>query len=448
MNNNKILAIDVGTTSLKMGIFSESLHRDGFYEHTYPVNIFEDEKAEIDPEVWWTSIVKGCRLFGEKLKEVRLVSFSVTSPGLVAMDRQGRALTKAILFLDQRSHKQAAYIIKTLGRDALLEKGGNLPVSGGSSLSSMLWIRDNLPEVYTQTYKFGHTNTYLIYKLTKQWAIDPSTTSITGLYNTKKNDLTWNTEFLEKLSLPEEKLPDLYQSFQEVGEITDDVARLLGLPPSCKVLCGGNDAVLSAFSAGVNTPGDILHISGTCDIMMVCLDKPVGSSTYNIRSHILPDRWLTLFVLNTGGKSLEWFHSVFCSEMSADTFYLEYIPEVIEKKINGRCPLYKPFLQGSRYSRQLLKAGFSGIGVTTTRDDFLIAILKGNNLYLASHLAEITKVVQCTDRIKITGRAAKIPNMEKAMRKWIGEYHYTYIEQSSLHGAAKLGEIYYKQLKT
>jgi xylulokinase len=448
MKNNKILAIDVGTTSLKMGIFSTSLHREDFYEQPYQVNIFADEKAEIDPEVWWAAIVKGCRSFGNKRKEVSLVSFSVTSPGLVAMDRQGRALTKAILFLDQRSHQQASRIIKTIGKETLLEKAGNLPASGGSSLSSILWIRDNLPEVYKKTYKFGHTNTYLIHKLTKHWAIDPSTTSITGLYNTKKNDLTWNADFLERLSLPEEKLPDLYPSFQEVGEITNDVSALLGLPPSCKVLCGGNDAVLSAFSAGLNTPGDILHISGTCDIMMVCLDKPVGSASYNLRSHILPDRWLTLFVLNTGGKSLEWFHSVFCSEMSADAFYLEYLPEVIEKKINAKCPMYEPFLQGSRYSTKWLKAGFSGIDVTTTRDDFMIALLKGNNLYLASHLKEIAKVVNLNKRIKITGGAVQIPHMDKVKQKWIGDYHYTPIEQSALQGAAKLGKIDYKPLKT
>jgi sugar (pentulose or hexulose) kinase len=442
--SRKILAVDVGTTSFKMGIFDESLSMEKIYQQNYNVDIFNGEKAEIDPEIWWKHLMIGCNSIGTELREVEVVAFSVTTPGLVAMDEFGLALTKAILFLDQRSHSQASFIRNKIGEVRLLEKACNLPVSGGSSLSSILWIKENLPDVYEKTYKFGHTNTFLIHKLTKKWAIDPSTTSITGLYNTKENNLTWNSEFLNELSLAEDKLPDLVQSYQEVGKIDTEIAELLGLPSTCKVLCGGNDAVLSAFSADINKPGEILLISGTCDIMMVCLDNAQGSANYNIRSHILPDLWITLFVLNTGGKSLEWFHSVFCSEMSDDKYYNENIPNVIDKKIESEIPSYTPFLQGSRYSVEALKAGFSGIDVNTTRDDFLMAILKGNNLYLASHLSDVMKVVKPGSKIKLTGGAGNIRNMEKVRRKWIGDYQFEYIEQSSLQGAAKLGKLYFE----
>ncbi len=443
---NKILSIDVGTTNFKMGIFDDALNLEHIYHENYEIDIFIDDKAEIDPEIWWDQLKKGCKSLGDKLLDVTVIAFSVTTPGLVAMDKNGDALTKAILFLDQRSHKQASEIRNIIGIENLLEKACNLPVSGGSSLSSILWIKENLPEVYNKTYKFGHTNTFLVHKLTKKWAIDPSTTSITGMYNTKENNLTWNSEILEKLSLSEDLLPELYQSYQSVGSIEIDVANLLGLPTSCKILCGGNDAVLSAFSADINKPGDVLHISGTCDIMMVCLDSPKGSAGYNIRSHILPDLWLTLFVLNTGGKSLDWFKSVFCNEMTVHEFYNDYIPKVIENKLNDEVPSYEPFLQGSRYSTQALKASFSGLNVNTTRDDFLMAMLKGNNLYLSSHLSEVSAVVKLNQTLKLTGGAVNIRNMEEVKRKWIGEYQFNYIDQSSLHGAAKLGKLYFENL--
>ena len=443
----KILGIDVGTTNLKMGIFNESIENEKFYNQHYNVNIIDGRNAEIDPEIWWMAILNGCKSFSGYLKDVEIIAFSVTSPGLIAMDKDGNALTKAILFMDQRSHKQAAHIVSTIGSSTLLEKAGNLPVSGGSSLCSIQWIKENLPEIYSRTFKFGHTNTYLIYKLTKKWAIDPSTTSNTGLYNTRDQDLTWNSDFLEKLSISKDKLPDLFQSYQSVGNIEKRMAELLGLPESCKVLCGGNDAVLSAFSAGLTSQGEILHISGTCDIMMVCLDRLAGSPNYNIRSHILPDLWLTLFVLNTGGKSIEWFHSVFCSEMSNDDYYNKYIPHVIEKEINEEQPIYEPFLNGSRYSTELLKADFLGFDINATRDDFLMAILKGNNQYMASHLSEVSKFTNLGKSIKLTGGAMNIPSMSIIKRKWIGEYQYKYIDQSSLHGAAKLGKLYYDNLK-
>lgn len=443
----KILAIDVGTTHLKMGIFNEELIAEHFYQQNYETEIFAGEKAEIDPEIWWQQIVRGCKLFGEKLKEVSLVSFSVTTPGLVAMDEYGNPLTKAILFLDQRSHVQAEEIIRKTGRDKLLQKACNLPVSGGSSLSSILWIKQNLPETYQNTFRFGHTNTFLVHKLTGKWAIDPSTTSITGMYDTLKNDLSWNSEILKDLDIPETMLPKLVQSFEPVGFVKPEVAGILGLPESCQVLCGGNDAVLSAFSADINQPGDILHISGTCDIMMVCLDHPVGSAAYNIRSHILPGLWLTLFVLNTGGKSLEWFHSVFCREMQAEEFYNHYLPEVIGSKLSAHVPDYIPFLQGSRYSTEALKASFSGLDVNTSREDFLMALLKGNNRYLASHLEEVSSVTKLNKTLYLTGGAVSIGNMIDVKRKYFGEYQFIHIDQSSLHGAAKLGKIFFEKLK-
>ena len=77
-----------------------------------------------------------------------------------------------------------------MGEDYFLKETCNLPVSGGSSLCSILWIRENQPEVWEQAVKFGHTNTYMVKRMTGNWAIDPSTVSITGLYNAAANDLT------------------------------------------------------------------------------------------------------------------------------------------------------------------------------------------------------------------------------------------------------------------
>jgi hypothetical protein len=54
------------------------------------------------------------------------------------------------------------------------------------------------------------------------------------------------------------------------------------------------------------------------------------------------------------------------------------------------------------------------------------------------------KVVKPGSKIKLTGGAGNIRNMEKVRRKWIGDYQFEYIEQSSLQGAAKLGKLYFE----
>jgi sugar (pentulose or hexulose) kinase len=445
-----ILAIDVGTTAFKMGVFTPSLEKKCEASRLYDVNLYGQGKADIEPAKWWQALRECCAELKDFLLPVGVIAFSVTTPGLVPMAEDGTALGPAILFFDGRSHKQAGEIRQLVGEEKFLRETANLPVSGGSSLCSILWIRENQPDVWKATAKFGHCNTYMVKRFTGQWAIDPSTTSITGLYNTVRHDLTWNQDVLALAEVSEPKLPRLMQSYHRAGTIRPEVAMELGLPQDCDVLCGGNDAVLAALSGGLTGPGDINNISGTCEITSVCTDSPVSSRNFNVRCHVIPNRWVTFFVLNTGGKALEWFHSVFCQDMSQDRFFDEYLPRVLDdfftsedpERVEAELPLYVPFLQGSRYSLEQLKASFSGLTLETTRERMLLGLIKGNAAYHGQHLKEVAGLVKLGRRVMTTGGGAKIKGFLEVKKRWTGDFDYQYQDQSSLLGAAMLGEFY------
>ena len=199
-------------------------------------------------------------------------------------------------------------------------------MSGGSSLSSILWFRDERPEIWAATAKFGHCNTYLVKRMTGRWAIDPSTTSITGLYNTARNDLTWNQAVLASRASPRTGCHRSCRPTSRSVRCCPQSPEELGLPRGCAVLCGGNDAVLAALSGGLTEPGDINIISGTCDIANVCTDRPIASRNLQRPVPCRPGRWLTFFVLNAGGEALEWFRRIACSELRRGEFYGEYLP--------------------------------------------------------------------------------------------------------------------------
>jgi xylulokinase len=237
-----ILSLDVGTTSFKAGVFSPDLEKRCEVSRGYQVNYYDRGKADIEPEKWWNALREVCAEIGPLLDKVGVVSFSVTTPGMTPMAEDGTAVGPAILMLDGRSHKQAREVRELVGEEKFLREGCNLPVSGGSSLCSFLWIRENQPEVWKRVAKFGHCNTYMSKRFTGLWAIDPATTSITGLYNTTKHDLTWNQDVLRAVGLPEELFPPLMPSYHRVGPILPAVARELGLPKDCEVLCGGNSS--------------------------------------------------------------------------------------------------------------------------------------------------------------------------------------------------------------
>ena len=445
-----ILAVDVGTSGLKLGVYAPDLELRTSVSREYAPDFRDGGKADVRPETWWDAIASACAEVDTGLAEVGVVSLSVTTPGLTPMAADGQALGPAILFLDGRSHEQAAAIRSSVGEERFLAEACNLPVSGGSSLASILWIRDHQPDVWAQAAMFGHTNTYVARRMTGAWAVDPSTTSITGLYATTSNDLTWNADVLEAAGLDPARLPALMHSYDPVGEVLPPVADELGLPRDAVVLCGGNDAALAAWSGGLSDPGDINIISGTCDIANVCTDTPVASREFNVRAHVLPGRWLTFFVLNTGGVAYDWFHQTMCREMDADEFYGEYLPSTLEgfladPDIEAReaaLPDYAPYLGGSRYSLEPLTAAYSGVGLQTSRDDLLLAMIRGNLRYLGQHLEQVSELVLVNRVVGISGGAARIRGMLAARVRWTGDYEYRFQDQSSMLGAAMLGRIY------
>ena len=437
-----ILAADIGTTGMKIGIFrvvEGTLSPISQFSQGYEVNIYNGGLfGDIEQDKWKRAFAAGCRAMGDVVSSVDVVSLSGTTPGLTAMDEHGEALYPAILMLDQRSRKQAQYIIETIGIKMLLDTTGNMPVAGGCSLASILWIRDNHPEIFKKTHTFGHSNTYIARWLTGQAAIDPSSASLTALYNTVANDLSWNQDIAGAFGISLERLPRIIPAYASVGRMSASAAGQLGFKKEPAVLIGGNDAALAAYSMGINDPGDIINVNGTCEITLVCLDRCIPSANYNIRAAVQPGRWLTLYVMNAGGKALDWFKGLFCSELSDEEFYERFLPAAIENWLDLRGAVtYVPYLMGSRYSAEPLRAQLLGLTHQTSREEILAAIVRGLCEYQKAHLDEIAKEVPLKDVIHVTGGAFN-PALLRAKARWMRDCQYVYQEQSSLKGAAML----------
>ena len=439
----RILGVDVGTTSMKMGVFEESedsvtLVRQ--FSQEYPINTYNDGLfSDIEPQNWQQAFIAGCKVLEDLLADVEAIALSGTTPGFTAMDAEGKALYPAILMLDQRSRQQAQRIIDVVGMKTLLAGTANMPVAGGCSLASLLWMKDNLPEIYNKTAVFGHSNTFMAKWLTGSFAIDPSSASLSSLYNTVKNDRTWNGEIAGAFDISLEHLPPVIAAYESPGRLRPELASQLGLTREPPVVIGGNDAVLAAYSLGIKDPGETMNINGTCEITLVCLPKCYPSRNYNIRCHAVPGRWLTLYVMNALGVAYEWFRKIFCSEMSSDAFYGAFMSKAIDGWLERESGVtYTPYLMGSRYSLEPLRAEFLGLTQETSREELLAALVRGLCLYQREHLKEIAMEIPLKDEIRVTGGALN-PSLIRAKARWMHACRYVFEEQSSLKGAALLG---------
>ena len=168
-----LLGIDLGTSSLKLGLFAVTGRLLSLEQIHYDVGFPRPGYTEIDPEVWWQAVRLGLsKINKDLLGKVKAIGLSVLYPALIAMDRNGRALRPAILYSDRRSASQLKSLDRIMKISTVEKLIGNRVMPGTCSLTSVQWIREVEPAVYSQTYSFGHANTFLAHRLTGNFAMD------------------------------------------------------------------------------------------------------------------------------------------------------------------------------------------------------------------------------------------------------------------------------------
>ncbi|MFQ5843345.1 MAG: FGGY-family carbohydrate kinase, partial [Thermodesulfobacteriota bacterium] len=220
---NRILAIDVGTQSLRACVFDRDFTALEKKQISYAPQVKGKNWVEIDAEVLWNAFIKACTRL-RAAKEVEGISFSTLCPSLVPMDADGKSLGPMILHLDRRSYRQALWALDRVGEERFLRIAGNLPIPGGISLTSLLWVKENEPSIYhRRDVVFGHGVTFFMKRLTGGFFIDPSNASFTGLYDTVGYG-DWDDRVLADLEIEREKLPQVAMSTTVVGELDGKVA--------------------------------------------------------------------------------------------------------------------------------------------------------------------------------------------------------------------------------
>jgi len=278
--------------------------------------------------------------------------------------------------------------------------------------------------------------------------MDASTGSLTALFNTTRPERGWNLEIVRELGIPEEKLPPFVNSWEVLGTLKPEMAKKLNLKAGIPVLMGGNDVACADLSVGLYEQGKMVDILGTCEILTTCLETPILSPKHSIRSHVIPGRWITMFVLNTGGEAFKWFANVFCRDMSLDNFFKDFLPEalrkVLEREKEGEVldlPSFLPYLSGDRYSVENIWASITNLHLSHNREDILVGMVKTSMELVAEHLKELSKKVKLSQEMILTGGAIN-PVFIEAKRRWMGEFKYVIKEQSSLQGCAVLGKMF------
>lgn len=401
-----ILSVDFGTSSVKVAILDEQNKIVDSASAEYNYTVTNKDWVVIETEALYLGFIEAIQDLKEYLPKVKIIAYDTFSPSMTFMDENGDALYPTITHLDRRAKKQSKDICEVMGEHHFQSITGILPFIGGASITTVMWIKENLPEIFSKTYKFAHLSTYFYKKLTGIWATDPVNASMTGMYETVL-DRNWSKEICDQFEIPMDKLPDIHPAGSVLGFLLPDQAKILGLSANIPVVLGTNDAAAAQIGAGNTSPGDILNTSGSSEMVSILTNIPIVNEKYYLRKAATPGLW-QIYATTLGGFGLEWFRKEICDDMEKDEYYSKYVPEVIGKKENEIRSSFLPYMAGDRQSLETKQGSFNGLTLATRREDMLLAMLYSTNDVMAVTLNLARKILPLSDSVKITGGLTSI----------------------------------------
>lgn len=210
------LGVDLGTSSVKLvladgeGRIIDSASKD------YPLYLPENGWSEQNPDDWYAAVLDCVTALGKshKLADIRGISFSGQMHGLVVLDADDKVIRPAILWNDNRTTEECAYLNNTVGKDNLLKWVGNVAFTGFTA-PKLMWLRKHEPENFRRIAKIMLPKDYIAYKISGVFASDVSDDSGTLYFDVKNR--TWSKPMLDIIGITEDKLPAIYDSTDVVG---------------------------------------------------------------------------------------------------------------------------------------------------------------------------------------------------------------------------------------
>jgi xylulokinase len=419
-SNKYILAIDHGTSGAKVALVSTRGDVVDWEFQEVKLYLDKDGKAEQDPAEWWTAIKSMAKkVIGKGTVPVdEIVGVCNTSQwsGTVAVDKDGNHLMNSIIWMDTRG----AYIMERLHKGLITVSGYNLfklvkwigitgggPTrSGKDSIAHILYIKEQLPEIYKSTYKFLEPQDYVNAQLTGKIAASYASVQLNWITDIRDiNNITYSKPLMKMLGVDQAKFPELKHSTDVLGPVLDSVADELGLNRGTKVVMGAPD--LHAATVGSGAVGNFEgHICiGTSDWLLCHVPYKKTDAFHNMGSlpSAFPGRYMLSNEQELAGGCLSFlrdkvlYHKdeLLKEERVPDVYKIfDRMVEHVEPGCNNL--IFTPWLFGERapVDEHAIRGGLHNLSLEMNREHIIRAIFEGvafNVRWLLGHVENYIK---------------------------------------------------------
>lgn len=313
-----LLGIDYGTGGAKCAIIDSGgkVLASSFEE--YPFIHERPGWSEHDAANYW-EVAK--RLIGSAVadaridpKDIRGIGASSALPSMVMVDSDHKPVHRAYNLMDRRATAEVQWLKEHIGDDRMFYTSA-YRVEDHPSLVNLLWEKRNRPESYGRIWKSLTIDGFIALKLTNVPAISYSGAAFFGVgFDLRKR--TFDPDIMAEIGIPEDLMPDIYESTDIIGEVTREAAEETGLAPGIPVAAGQVDCNASWIGAGAVEAGDIQSNLGTVgnfgviytDIEFAFSD--IGRMLMNF-PYTTKNTYITVPTTLTGGQTIRFIRDAF-----------------------------------------------------------------------------------------------------------------------------------------
>ncbi|MHA1260538.1 MAG: xylulokinase [Candidatus Freyarchaeota archaeon] len=398
MAESLFLLYDAGTTSLKTCLMDSKFNILGIEVESYPIYFPKKGYAEQDPLEWWNAVVRTTNKLVDEanvdVSKIAAVSFGGQALSTVLINSEGEPLMRSMIWMDARAAAQARKVvggglIRVSGFNlfALLRflriTGGGPGLAGKDHIPRILWVKENMPDTYRDTYKFLDTNGFLTYRMTGEAVISEFDGNLTWMMDTRPGKHNWSKPILRRFGIDREKLPEIRPSTNVAGRMTRKAAEELSLREGIPVVVGAGDVAAVAVGSGAVNKGEHFIYIGTSDFMGTHVtERKVDISHYmgSICSAI-PGMYLYTGEQETAGTCLDWVKNEFFRDAAERGVNVYQVMDEAAASIppGSEGLMFTPWLSGEKtpMDDDTIRGGFHNLSLEHTREHAVRAVMEG-----------------------------------------------------------------------
>ena len=259
---NLVIGIDISTTACKAIAWDNLGNIIAEGKSTLQLLQPQPNWYEQDAEDWWYTMCMTLEDLVDQIniKEVDALCITHQRESFVAVDKNYNPVYNAILWLDARSCQQVDFLKKLVGDEKFHRITGK-PLNMNPSVSKILWLMQNRPEIIKRTYKFLDVHAFLVNRLIGKCCTSLASADPMGLIDMQKH--TWSGDLISELNLRTDQFPELVQPGQILGYINKESAGIVNLPAGLPVIAGAGDGQCAGLGADATGNGRVSLNLGT-----------------------------------------------------------------------------------------------------------------------------------------------------------------------------------------